>query len=75
MCTHPPIYMHVSTGGWPLLNISDGTTWSLNGGQFIEEKLLKSPAFFTLYISISPTDRTKHNIYVCIHFTMHHVHL
>ena len=52
-------------GGWPLINISDGgTQWSLNGEQFIQEKLLGSPAFFDLALDVSPTDRTKYNIYV-----------
>ena len=60
------LYIPVFVGGWPLLNISAQTTWSLNGDQFIQEKLLNSPAFFTLDISVSPTDRTKHIIYVCI---------
>ena len=54
------------SGGWPLLNISDGTSWSLNGEQFIQEKLLNSPAFFSLYQFISPTNRSKRSIYVCV---------
>ena len=57
--------INISTGGWPLINISDGgTQWSLNGEQFIQEKLLGSPAFFDLALDVSPTDRTKYNIYV-----------
>eukprot|EP00731_Ephydatia_muelleri_P003774 Em0001g3774a len=51
-------------GGWPLINISDGTEWSLNGEQFLQEKLLGSKAFFTLGVYVSPTDRTKNNVYV-----------
>ena len=54
------------SGGWPLLNISDGTKWSLNGEQFIQEKLLNSPAFFSIDQYISQTDRSKRSLYVCI---------
>ena len=56
--------INISTGGWPLINISDGTGWSLNGEQFLQEKLLGSKAFFTLGVYVSPTDRTKNNVYV-----------
>ena len=63
------IQINISTGGWPLINISDGTGWSLNGEQFLQEKLLGSEAFFTLDVYVSPTDRTKNNIYVRFSWT------
>lgn len=55
-------------GGWPLLGISDGTLWSLNGNQFLQEKLLGSRAFFNYSVQINPTDRTKRMIYVIVVF-------
>ena len=57
--------INIYTGGWPLINMhNNGTQWSLNGEQFIQEKLLGSPAFFALTVYVSPTDVAKNNIYV-----------
>ena len=52
------LYLHCP-GGWALLNSSNGTEWSLNGEQFLQEKLLGSPAFFSMSVGLDDNGGAK----------------
>ena len=43
------IYTYTIAGGWSVVNIpGDGSVWGINSIQFIREKALGSPAFYTI---------------------------
>lgn len=49
------------------MNISgDGSVWGLNSTQFIKEKMLRSPAFYSIYIDVD--DLMTYILEVKIHF-------
>ena len=50
--------MHCS-GGWALLGSRNDIEWSLNGEQFLQEKLLGSPAFFSMSVGPDPNGGSK----------------
>ena len=53
-------FTFIFPGGWPLIGLpGDGTPWSINDTQFMREKLLGSPAFFTLSVEIDPLDTSN----------------
>ena len=48
------IYTYIIVGGWSLVNIpGDGSVWGINSTQFIREKALGSPAFYSLTVDIN----------------------
>eukprot|EP00731_Ephydatia_muelleri_P000105 Em0001g105a len=55
----PLMQILLQIGGWALLNSSNGTEWSLNGEQFLQEKLLGSPAFFSMSVGLDDNGGAK----------------
>jgi hypothetical protein len=54
------------TGGWGLLNGSTTSNWNINGQEFLSEKRLGSPAFFTMDITIDDKNSSQYILEVCI---------
>ena len=53
---------HVHVGGWDLVGIVGyGSQWNVNNIQFIFEKIVGSPAFFSLYVDV---DDKNSSVYV-----------
>ena len=59
------LYCWSPAGGWSLLNIpGDGTTWGINSTQFIKEKRVGNPAFYS--ISLEP-DNSLTELIIAVH--------
>lgn len=53
------------TGGWPVLGLpNDETPWSINGSQFMMEKMLRSPAFFGFQVMGDLRDANRYRIFI-----------
>ena len=53
-------------GGWSLLNGHKRSHWSMNDVNFLLEKTLGSPAFFTVDIAIDDKNSSQYILEVCI---------
>ena len=56
----------INTGGWGLLNGSTTSNWKINSAEFLSEKRLGSPAFFTMDITIDDKNSSQYILEVCI---------
>lgn len=55
------LFISHSKGGWSLVNIpGDGSTWSIDSAQFVQEKMLQSLAFYKVGISLNDSNSSKY---------------
>ena len=52
-------------GGWTLLSASNESAWDINGTSFMVEKILGSPAFFTVDVNVD--DKNSSNYIIEVH--------
>ena len=55
------------TGGWSIIDIP-GPTWNINSSDFLTQKLLGNPAFFSVGIDPDGEDSTRLLLQVCAGF-------
>jgi len=59
---------HVFEGGWSLVHIpGDGSTWSINSMQFVQEKMVQSPAFYAVGVTINDSNSSNYVLEVRFH--------
>ena len=56
--SHPP-------GGWDLVGIAS-SNWSINSSQFLQEKIVGSPAFFSLTVQVDDKNSSVNVLTVCM---------
>lgn len=54
------------SGGWGLLNGSSSSKWNINSDEFMKDKALGSPAFFTVDIAIDDKNSSQYILEVCL---------
>lgn len=57
---------HLLAGGWSLLNGSIRSNWNINDYEFLVEKALGSPAFFTVDVTIDDKNSSQHILEVSV---------
>ena len=58
----------VFEGGWSLVHIpGDGSTWSINSTQFVQEKMVQSPAFYAVEVKINDSNSSNYVLEVRFH--------
>ena len=56
------IFLH--PGGWPLIGLPNDAPWDINGPQFMMEKLINSPAFFSISVDMDEMNSSRYIITV-----------
>lgn len=60
----PLLQLINKTGGWNLLNMSNDSSWDINDKLFLVEKILGSPAFFTVGVTVDDKNSSNYIIVV-----------